>query len=172
MLCDICHSREATIKFTQIVNLKKKEMNICSVCAEEKGFANPLVGLQNLFGSMLSLNQLEEIEDITGEEDEINLHCDVCGTTWQDFQKEGLLGCKDCYSVFNEKLKILLRRIHGSNKHIGNRPANHRIIMEETDLKKLTIELENAIQLEKFERAAILRDRIRDMEANINRMQK
>ena len=52
MLCDICHTRKATIKFTQVININKKEMNICEVCAEEKGFANPLISLQKFFGNL------------------------------------------------------------------------------------------------------------------------
>ena len=170
MLCDICHTREATIKFTQIVNLKKKEMNICNVCAEEKGLTNPLVGLQKLFGGMFSLNQFKESFDEHQEGDFIDLRCKKCGTTWQNFQNDGLFGCQDCYTTFDEKLKILLRRIHGSNKHIGNRPSNHRIIVKESDLDKFRAELKNAIKQENFERAAQLRDRIRDIEANLNRI--
>ena len=171
VLCDICHIREATIKFTQIVNLKQKKLNICEVCAEEKGFANPLIGLQKLFGSMLSLGQLGEFETVEKDDDGIKLRCESCNTTWRDFQKEGLLGCRDCYNAFDEKLRVLLRRIHGSNKHIGNRPPNYRIV-EKADLNELRKELKIAIEHENFEKAAQLRDMIRDIEANLNRMQK
>ena len=104
------------------------------------------------------------------EKDIVDLRCNSCNTTWQGFQKNGLFGCQNCYSAFNERLKVLLRRIHGSNKHIGNRPSNYRIVIEESDLKKLKDELEIAIKKEKYEHAAELRDRIRDLEANLNRM--
>lgn len=172
MICDICHTRPATIKFTQVINLKKKEVNICEECAEKKGISNPLLGFQKLFGSILSLSQIEETEDTFQERDVLNLRCNSCNTTWKDFQTDGLLGCKDCYSTFNEKLKVLLRRIHGSNKHIGTRPSNHRIVVKEMNINELKNELKIAIKREEFEKAAELRDRIKDIEANLNRMQK
>lgn len=171
MLCDICHVREATIRFTQVYNLKKKELNICKVCAEEKGFSNPLVGLQKLFGSLLFLTQLEKEEPEYDQKD-VELRCKSCNLTWKAFQKEGLLGCKGCYSAFDEKLKVLLRRIHGSNKHIGNRPSNRRILEKKPDLQALKNKLKIAINKEDYEQAAKLRDRIRDIEASLNRMEK
>lgn len=173
MLCDICQMREATIKFTQVINLKKKEMNICKECAEKKGFANPLLSLQKLFGGFLLLDQLVQPSEPALEKDIIKLRCKSCNLSWQDFQKNGLFGCKDCYDTFDEELKVILRRIHGSTKHIGNRPFNRRVVVDKKiNLDELKKELKQAIKEEKFEKAAKLRDKIRDVEANFNRIEK
>ncbi len=80
------------------------------------------------------------------------------------------MGCADFYNTFTYKLKIIFFRIHGSNKHIGNHPANQRIIFDKTDLKILEKELNCVIKKEDFEKAAIFRDRIKDLEADLNRM--
>jgi protein arginine kinase activator len=165
MLCEFCHIREANIKLTQVINLQLKEFNICEECAEEKGLANPLVGLQKIFINLLQLGHPEP-EPQTTSPDDLDLRCDHCKITWQKFQETGLLGCEHCYTAFNEKLKVLLRRIHGSNKHIGNRPPQFRQIDDTVDLTTLKNELKRMIKNEKYEQAAVLRDRIRDIETN------
>jgi len=163
MLCDICHLRDAIMKFTQILNTEKKELNICKVCAEESGLSNPLASTQKLFESMLVFNQLANKKTIRKDEDTDEKRCDVCGTSWLNFQESGLLGCMNCYHSFRENLNVLLRRIHGSNKHIGNRPPNQRIIEDKSDITNLQQKLKIAIENENFEKAAELRDRITDL---------
>jgi len=165
MLCEICLVREASIKLTQVINSKKKDIAICKECAEEKGLFNPMIGLQKFFGSLLLLNQLKDEENAEQKEQDTGLYCENCQTTWREFQNGGLLGCSDCYRAFGEKLRIVLRRIHGSTKHIGNRPANHRIILNDSDIAALKKKLERAVRTENYERAAELRDRIKDIEA-------
>ena len=41
MLCQNCGKNEANIRYTQIVNGVKKEMALCSECAEKLGVENP-----------------------------------------------------------------------------------------------------------------------------------
>lgn len=171
MLCEICYKHEATIKLTQVINQKKKEINICKRCSEEKGFSNPLVNLQKFFGSLLFLTQFEN-EKITDDIATVDLCCNNCGMSWQSFHQKGLLGCKNCYTAFSDKLNILIRRIHGSTKHIGNRPASQRVELDENDIDVLKKDLEAALIVENYEYAAQLRDRIRDIEANLKRMKK
>ena len=40
MLCENCGNNEANIRYTQIVNGVKKEMNLCEECAEKMGVGN------------------------------------------------------------------------------------------------------------------------------------
>lgn len=169
MLCEICHLREATIRFTQVVNLEKKEIAICKECAEKKGLSNPMAGLQKFLGGLLSAHNVSDVfenEQIRESEDTT---CPTCGTSWNNFKHGGLFGCSNCYRSFEENLKILLRRIHGSNKHIGNRPARLREINYDLNLEELKVQLQKAIEQENYERAASLRNRIKDLEANLNR---
>jgi len=164
MMCEICGIREATIKFTQVVNQKKSEMNICKVCAEEKGLTNPLSGFPKIIGGLI-LGIMGELPE-TIKHKNLDIKCNYCQLSWDDFQHKGLLGCEHCYESFTEPLKKLLRKMHGSNKHIGNRPAGQRKTGTVDELEKLRKELVRTIKAENYERAAKLRDKIRDIEAN------
>jgi len=165
MMCQICGLREATIKFTQIISKQKKELHICKICAEEKGYTNPLANFPKLIGGLI-LGIISELPT-TGKQEHIGLKCDYCQLSWNEFQDKGLLGCEHCYDSFNVPLKVLLRKMHGSNKHIGDRPSNQRKIGTTDELDRLRKELRLAIKAENYERAADLRDKIQDIEANL-----
>lgn len=170
MLCQICKKRPVAISYTQVINQKKTQLSICVKCAEEKGITNPLAGLPEVFGkivaNILGEQALEEIEERA--ERKGGRRCPGCNISLNEFEKTGLLGCDQCYETFAKELAILLRRIHGSNKHIGSRPRPRRVVSTERDLVKLRKELTEAIGKEKFERAAELRDLIRDAEREAN----
>ena len=101
-----------------------------------------------------------------------SVKCERCGTSKADFEKKGLLGCGMCYETFQDDMKFILRRIHGSNKHIGYRPTSKRQLTSAPDVKALQRKLETAIEKEDFEEAAKLRDLIRDAEAQHRRKMK
>ena len=164
MMCEICGIRKAAIKFTQIINTKKKEMHLCNTCAEERGYTDPLASFPKLLGGLI-LGLIGELPK--NQHEHIDLKCSHCQLSWDDFQEKSLLGCGKCYESFSEPLKGLLRKVHGSNKHIGNRPASKRIEGATTELEQLRRELSRAIKGEHYEQAAALRDKIRDIEANI-----
>jgi protein arginine kinase activator len=163
MMCEICGVRKASIKFTQIANAKKKELHLCKVCAEEKGYTDPLSSFPKLLGDLI-LGILAALP--AAKREKIDLNCSECQLSWNDFQDTGLFGCGACYESFSEQLQPLLRRLHGSNTHIGNRPPDKRIDGTTNELKRLKSELDRAIKIESFEQAAELRDKIRDIEAN------
>jgi len=164
MTCEICGIREATIKFTQVINNKKKEMHICKECADEQGYSNPLAGFPKIIGGLI-LGIMGELPD-RAQDEYINLRCDHCQLSWKEFQHKGLLGCRHCYNSFAVPLRQLLRKMHGSNKHIGNRPAGQRVGGSADELEKLRSEMQRAIKSENYEHAAKLRDRIRDIESS------
>lgn len=170
MLCQICKKRPAAISYTQIINNKKTQLAVCSKCAEEKGITNPLAGLPEVFGKIVANILGEELLAGAGEitKKAGARRCPKCNTSLDKFEKTGLLGCDECYQTFEKELSALLRRIHGSSKHIGSRPRPRRVVSTDRDLVKLRAELEQAITKEKFERAAELRDLIRDAEREAN----
>ena len=90
--------------------------------------------------------------------------CKSCGLTYKEFKTSGLLGCESCYKAFEEDLKVILRRIHGNNKHLIIEKEKSLLI--EKKLSELRKELEEAVKQEEFEEAAQIRDKIRDIEKN------
>jgi protein arginine kinase activator len=92
--------------------------------------------------------------------------CARCGASLQDFRESGRLGCAECYRSFEVPLRDLLRRLHGSTHHVGERYAEHD--GEAVEVRETTAELREqlrlAVETENFELAAELRDRLRVLE--------
>lgn len=91
--------------------------------------------------------------------------CPVCGISFEEFRQIGRLGCPHDYEHFREELKPLLESIHGGLRHVGkvprSLPADAR---RQTELIKLRQEIQQAIAVEDYERAARLRDQIDTIE--------
>ena len=95
------------------------------------------------------------------------LRCAACGSTLRDFRESGRLGCAQCYESFETHLRDLLRRLHGSSQHVGERygpPAGAGAADPRVQLLDLKEQLRRAVENENFELAAELRDRIRVLE--------
>lgn len=169
MLCQICSINPAGIKIAHVINDKKIEINLCKSCAEQKGMGNPLMNLPELFGNFMAEVLGEDIFEKSQKSK--NIICTGCGTTWQDFQRFGLLGCDICYQMFDEDLNRVLRRIHGSNHHIGSRPSSQRKKIDASEIEIIKRELQAAIKNEDFELAAELRDMIKDAQMEMAKME-
>ena len=93
--------------------------------------------------------------------------CARCGATFQDFRESGRLGCSDCYRTFEVPLRDLLRRLHGSTHHLGERYAEREPAAPRSrgqQAAELREQLRLAVETENFELAAELRDRLRVLE--------
>lgn len=167
MLCQICEKNKATVRMKQVVNGKKSEFFLCQACAQHKGMPDPLADLPEVFGKIVANILGEELAKIGGGKKKSKRaqqkRCERCGISLADFERRGLLGCADCYHAFENEIKLLLRRIHGSNHHTGRRPQAYRR-KPAKNVVTLRKELERAIGQQQFERAAELRDLIRAAE--------
>ena len=154
MLCSKCHKNEASVYFKQNINGEVREYALCPQCAAEAelGFA-PL----NLFGSMLT--QAKPKTD--------HKRCTLCSSDFSEIKKRGKVGCAQCYSVFAEELKPMIESIHRGAKHNGRAPEGYSEKRKaQNELEALKNELRAAIESEEYERAAQLRDLIREKEAD------
>ena len=65
---------------------------------------------------------------------------------------------------------MLLRKIHGSDKYIGKMPFKGEGVLEDQqNIRRLKNELNELVQTEEFEKAAVLRDRIKELEDKLGR---
>lgn len=172
MLCDNCGEREAAIHLTQIDGNTVSTSHLCEKCAAEKGVeTGASVAKFPLSDFLASLGKTTGGE---GAEGGAGVACPACGATLQDFRQTGRLGCAECYTTFELHLRDLLRRLHGSSHHAGERYAGpgseaagaegagvHR---EEREVGALRERLRRAIEEEDFELAAELRDRLKVLE--------
>ena len=179
MLCEKCKIREANVFYTEIVDGdKKNEHHLCSQCAKD------LDQYTGLFDKDFSLSKL--LSGILGDVFENNenkdyrqIVCPTCNTSYDDFIKNSMFGCKDCFEVFNLLINDNIKQIHGNDKHVGKIPKNYHksdkilpksVVTESIDaifsdedkeIEILKQKLEDAIKIEDFEQAAILRDKIK-----------
>lgn len=168
MLCQECQEYPANVHITKIINGKKIEMHLCEICAQKKEELNfsfePQFSLQNLFSSLLHNGLPEEREKGSLSK----LQCPNCGLTFAQFGQIGRLGCSECFTAFDEKLPLLLRRIHGSSSHKGKIPGRTGGMAKyKRELADLQEQLRAEVQRENFEQAALLRDEIKEMEEKI-----
>ena len=100
--------------------------------------------------------------------------CPACGMTLEEYRRTGLVGCAECYHTFRGQLLPIIQRIHGTAQHKGKVPGssalrvtdtNNKIVaVEETPLEEKKRLLKQAIEVQDFERAAVLRDEIKELE--------
>jgi protein arginine kinase activator len=160
MLCCICKEKEATVHLTQIEGETMHKVDLCEECAKQKGVNDP-TGF-SLADLLLGLGVAQDMEKATGGAD---VKCPNCGHTQADFKKTGRFGCSECYTVFAEGLEGLLKTMHKDVRHIGKAPKARRQIRERQQaLKTLQTELALAIEAEKFEDAARLRDELKRLQ--------
>ena len=150
MVCEKCGKRPATVKYTQIINGRKSSLNICSACASQESIFDN-------FGSLLSFREREE--GGTGQ-------CPCCHMTLSEFLRSGRMGCGECYSTFRNHADAMLKKIHGTSKHISedSKPVKEEVKEPKSEIELLREKLANAIAEENFEEAASLRDIIREKE--------
>lgn len=199
MLCQICQKNAANVHFTQIVNNKKIELYLCEQCAKEKGQLNigSPFGMADFFAGLMGFGE----NTASLGQSQLEQHCKTCGMSYEDFQKTGKLGCGDCYKLFGDKMKPVLKRLHGNLGHTGKVPSRFTVKAAEprtdetkaNDLKAAetkatavkafaasktgavngaaSLELEHlkemlnkCIKNEEYEKAAELRDKIREIE--------
>jgi protein arginine kinase activator len=165
MQCDNCHERPAAIHLTQIVDNSVTTVHLCEECAAEKGVqTGASVTKLPLSGFLASVGQGAAAALPPGVDDR---SCGFCGAKLQDFRETGRLGCPHCYDTFEQHLRDLLRRIHGSSQHVGEvyLPATTAPFDDtQRTLAELREQLRRAVETENFELAAELRDQIRGME--------
>lgn len=165
MLCDICGKNPATVHLTEIIDESMNELHLCEECARQKSAA-----MEQQFGLSDLLAGMANVDKPAKEAEAIDAKCPNCSLTYADFKKIGRLGCGDCYTAFRKYIAPLLKRIHGSNQHVGKSPLKvaARVLKKKADVKidvqELRARLTKAIQQEAFEEAARLRDQIKESE--------
>lgn len=166
MQCERCGERPAAIHLTQIKDNEVSAVHLCETCAEEQGVQTgtgklPLAGFLASVGSSAAVAAAALPAGMDDRE------CDYCHSTLRDFRETGRLGCPHCYDSFETHLRELMRRIHGSSKHVGEvylSPNATPSDSADLQIVQLKDQLRRSVESENFELAAELRDRIRTLE--------
>lgn len=168
MLCQMCGQHPATTHIKTIVNGKLTQAHLCADCAKKQGYGNLFADWGSGFGSLLSgfMGSAAPARQVT--------RCPGCGASFEDITRSGKIGCAECYHTFRGQLLPIIQRIHGMAQHKGKVPGssalrvtdtNNKIVaVEETPLEEKKRLLKQAIETQDFERAAVLRDEIKELE--------
>ncbi len=181
MLCDNCGKREANVRYSENINGRKKELHLCEECSKKLGIENidfnMPIDFSSFFGGLLEDFGTNDFMPLFNEVKQ--LKCDNCGYTFEDIVNTGKLGCENCYSVFENRLDPIIKKIQGSNKHVGrtgkiidskisekinNKDSKTENNKDVSKVEKLQNDLKKAIKEEKYEEAAKIRDEIKKIE--------
>lgn len=169
MYCEECKAKPATVHFTQNIQGKKSETHLCEDCAAKKGAIlfdiDNKFSIPNLLGSFLGYNyNVPGIKSVSS-----GISCSNCNTNFNDIRHTGKLGCSECYSAFEQELEPTLRRIHGNSRHIGRIPLRGGgTVLIKKQINELKSQLQTAVNNEEYEKAAVIRDKIKNLEKELN----
>ena len=161
MLCEKCGKNHATTHIRSVVNGVVTEKNLCGYCAAAEGYADmPHNNLGEMLASLFG--------DVQALGNKTELRCPCCGSAFSDIAESGRTGCPECYKTFYEQLLPYLKRVHGSTKHAGRIPnrAPLAVVPKSETLEELRMQLNELVRQEKFEQAAVVRDKIKRKEGD------
>lgn len=166
MICDECGKNPAEFSVTITTGGETCVKRLCGECKHkiENTFTQGNVhGFLSSVLSMLAAGKKNNKQDAV---------CSVCGLSYSQFEKVGRLGCANCYQAFQNELKPMLQRIHGSSQHVGRTPGEAlqpvqakeepsaaQLLQKQID--DLRQKMDDAVAVENFEAAAQYRDQIR-----------
>ena len=164
LACQSCKKQPATIHMTDITpEGEKQERHLCDACAQREGIMPkaqqqhvPIAEL--LTGLVVDKASVKQIAGMT---------CPHCGMTFIEFRNNGQLGCPSDYDAFERALVPLVERAHeGASHHIGKVPRRlDTPRATDNDLIRLKRRLDKAIEDERYEEAAMLRDKLKAIQA-------
>lgn len=180
MLCQKCNHNNATVHYEQNINGKVTKLDLCPDCAKELSIAVPQLqtGFGSFFDSFGFGSLLGNMGSLSGFFDApsqalSSLTCKSCGADLGSINSIGFLGCPDCYNAFESLVENNLNRCQKGSRHMGKRPnrLGGRLKKKEentpspkSEKAKLQAELKKAIKEENYEKAAELRDKIKELE--------
>lgn len=171
--CKICGA-PATVHITQVINDKSMRIDLCEKCAQKEGYIAssglPFSMLASLGESLF--NGLKSSSLKIGQ-----LVCETCGCSPEIFKKNGRLGCKDCYKHLSQIINSIISNTQKGDTHTGKYPTKlcdmhvqnisekQSTIMQQTHTV-LQNQLKKAIEEERYEDAARIRDEIKNIRNN------
>ncbi len=168
MLCQKCKQNNATSHIHYVRNGIVRDMYLCNACASDFKTDGLYDGdVFKMLSSLLNNNKADTKNTV---------RCDCCGTDFDEIRKTGKVGCGNCYRIFEKQLSPTIARLHGKTVHVGKIPSinkiNKSISNDENPAKtkeqiiaELKNDLASAIKNEEYEKAAVIRDRIKEEEA-------
>lgn len=159
MKCDRC-GKQSVYRSTLIVNGVSQTTNLCRECAIKEGVfsTEPTSLFEDMFSPFIGFMPFEKLDDVV---------CPVCKTSLRQFKTTGVLGCPNCYEVFNKEIAIIVSKIAPHTQHkqesIANLKSKTKSKQEKID--ELKLQLQQAVKEERYEDAGKIKKQIQKLEA-------
>ncbi|MBQ9940483.1 MAG: UvrB/UvrC motif-containing protein [Clostridia bacterium] len=153
--CQNC-SKPATYFLKTNINGNINMVALCSECAAKENInSSDHSGMHSLFnpfffGTSASVPQIKK--------------CSSCGTKFSEICENSKYGCGECYNIFRKESEQYLRKINGGFSHVGKRPKSIPVKVSDR-LEELRSLLAQAVVTEDYEKAAELRDKIKEIKS-------
>ena len=166
MICQLCSENKAGIYIEAESIFKKKKVGICKDCAHRYGIDSEQKSpdfkarIEKLF------SDVEKKLSLTDED--AKKVCPLCSTSLFEIKNNSVLGCPNCYSFFKDEIKSLIQKNANVSLYSGSAPVNLKN-QEDFLLNRMQIEqkLTESIQKEEYEKAAVYRDYLNDLDKNL-----
>lgn len=163
-ICTVCGQREAVVHYRETIGGIQKELHLCAQCAEKQG----IPGSFSYFGEGAADFSLFHFPVSGGS---VSRSCPKCKTDFSAIQG-GSFGCSECYDRFASKLDLtpFVGSGYREGRVVPKNPKGERRAEASSNEKgqrkadQLKEELKEALSKENYEKAAILRDQIRELE--------
>jgi protein arginine kinase activator len=159
MICELCNKNEATVHLKQVLNGEENELFVCQECSGKQEL--DVLSSMGMSDFLFGVGVKNKINTSAPEKDEKS--CSHCHLRKSDFNKRSRMGCEHCYDVFADELQPMLAMMHKSFQHNGKIPPNEKMNIS---LERLEIDLQGAIDVQDFEKAAVIRDDILAIKAS------
>ena len=171
MLCDKCKQNEATVHIKEFHNGKCTVTNLCAQCANSAKVDGAIPGIGfNLAEAILNFSKMTQ--EITAEHKADSPVCPVCGWNTEKIRNnDGKVGCPECYRTFGKLIKDAVSQVQRGSIHLGKRPGGtsaNSPALKRNELEHLKKELRQLVAREEYEAAAICRDRINALKAELD----
>lgn len=167
-LCEECGVNEACYTISVMMGGQITQRHLCADCMAKMNMNLAAGNVKHLLSAIMSAisGSVEEAAATATEEADAGaaIVCERCGISLSQFTKSGKLGCPNCYQAFREQLTPMLQQIHGRVQHAGRKPLDDEAAQRRRSVyDRLTRQLEQAVAVEDFETAAVLRDQLRHL---------
>ncbi len=145
MKCDKCKKNEAKLNIYEIEKDGVKVIrHLCEDCAK-------MEGIEDKISSPVSMRP-----------------CPRCGKTYEEILEKMELGCEECYSNFKPILISIFKKIQDTDRFGGKviQRFNEALLIK-MKLRNLKKKLERLIEIEDYEEAVKVRDKIEKYEEEL-----
>ncbi len=174
MKCSFCNSEDAVIHINEYSNEGIRKINLCINCAIKNGLNLSLNDINKIFlnlaKNIFNNKDIQKKLDSNRKDYKFSLVCPDCNTKIYDLSEDLRVGCPTCFNVFENIIDIIIFQKNNSLNYLGKLPLELKVYKNDRlKLSQLKNQLKKHIKHEEYDKAAIIRDKIKDLKKKIQK---